>query len=164
MRTLFAYRYEYYTLYVCVDKFVDKCVDILTKCLERREEQIMRHNAKRSQKGRGQQKNRNNKMRVFESNGPDAKIRGTAYQITEKYELLAKDAETSGNHVLAENYRQHAEHYYRIIGEFEEQEARQRQTFEIQDREVDDQEDDLADLVADASMVDQAQEKETICA
>ena len=57
-------------------------------------------------------------MRVYESNGPDVKIRGTAYQVTEKYEALAKDAETSGNIVLAENYRQHAEHYQRIISSF----------------------------------------------
>ena len=87
----------------------------------------MRHNAKKSSRGRHQQqrKNGNSKTRVYESNGPDAKIRGTAYQITEKYELLAKDAETSGNHVLAENYRQHAEHYQRIISSFEEDDARQ---------------------------------------
>jgi aspartokinase len=79
----------------------------------------MRHNARRSAKG-GKQQKKNNKMRVFDSNGPDVRIRGTAYQVTEKYEALAKDAETSGNYVLAENYRQHAEHYQRIINSFEE--------------------------------------------
>lgn len=77
----------------------------------------MRHNAKRSARGKPQKKN--NKMKVFDSNGPDARIRGTAWQVTEKYEALAKDAETSGNYVLAENYRQHAEHYQRIINSFE---------------------------------------------
>ena len=119
----------------------------------------MRHNAKRNAKGKGQQK-KNNKMRVFESNGPDAKIRGTAYQVTEKYELLAKDAETSGNFVLAENYRQHAEHYQRIINTFEEEEARQRQNFEIKDREADDNDDDLADILPQANVASKAQEKE----
>ena len=81
----------------------------------------MRHNAKRTSRGRPQQKkqgNTNSRVRVYESSGPDVKIRGTAYQVTEKYEALAKDAETSGNIVLAENYRQHAEHYQRIISAF----------------------------------------------
>lgn len=86
----------------------------------------MRHTARRSNNNRGSGNNnrnakRPNKMKVFESNGPDVKIRGTAYQVTEKYEALAKDAETSGNFVLAENYRQHAEHYYRIINSFAEE-------------------------------------------
>ena len=60
-------------------------------------------------------------MKSYESNGPDVKIRGTAYQITEKYQILAKDAERSGNVVLAENYHQHAEHYQRIINSFAEE-------------------------------------------
>jgi hypothetical protein len=118
----------------------------------------MRHNAKRSSnKSRGGQK-KQNKMRVFESNGPDAKIRGTAYQITEKYETLAKDAETSGNHVLAENYRQHAEHYQRIINSFEEEAAKERQTFEIKDRDVEDDGADLADILPEAKTVDNAEQ------
>lgn len=85
----------------------------------------MRHNAKRpSNRNRGPQGNNNKKngrMKVYDSNGPDARIRGTAFQVTEKYELLAKDAETSGNMMLAENYRQHAEHYQRIINSFEDE-------------------------------------------
>jgi len=90
----------------------------------------MRHNnSKRPQRGSRPQNKKsgqggNNKMKVFDSNGPDARIRGTAYQITEKYEALAKDAETSGNVVLAENYRQHGEHYQRLINEFEENDNR----------------------------------------
>ena len=59
-----------------------------------------------------------NKMKVYDSNGPDVRIRGTAYQVTEKYMTLAKDAETSGDMIMAENYRQHAEHYQRIINTF----------------------------------------------
>ena len=82
----------------------------------------MRHNAKRSARG-GKQQKKSNRMKVYDSNGPDVKIRGTAWQVTEKYETLAKDAETSGNYVLAENYRQHAEHYQRIISSFENEKA-----------------------------------------
>jgi len=53
--------------------------------------------------------------RSFESNGPDVKIRGTALHIAEKYVQLARDAQSSGDRVAAENYLQHAEHYYRIV-------------------------------------------------
>lgn len=53
--------------------------------------------------------------RNFESSGPDVKIRGTAAQIAEKYGTLARDAASSGDIVMAENYLQHAEHYNRII-------------------------------------------------
>lgn len=53
--------------------------------------------------------------RNFESNGPDVKIRGNAAHIAEKYATLARDALSAGDHVMAENYLQHAEHYNRII-------------------------------------------------
>jgi hypothetical protein len=53
--------------------------------------------------------------RTYESNGPDVKIRGTASQIAEKYSTLARDASSSSDTVMAENYLQHAEHYNRII-------------------------------------------------
>ena len=53
--------------------------------------------------------------RCFESNGGDVKIRGTALHIAEKYVQLARDASSSGDRVAAENYLQHAEHYYRIL-------------------------------------------------
>src|ERR671927_935820 len=59
--------------------------------------------------------------RVFESNGPDVKIRGTASHVMEKYLSLARDAQSSGDPVAAENYLQHAEHYYRIIAAAQEQ-------------------------------------------
>jgi hypothetical protein len=53
--------------------------------------------------------------RSFESNGGDVKLRGTALHIAEKYVQLARDAQSSGDRVAAENYFQHAEHYYRIV-------------------------------------------------
>ncbi len=53
--------------------------------------------------------------RSYESNGPDVKIRGNAQHVAEKYLQLARDAHTGGDPVAAENYLQHAEHYFRII-------------------------------------------------
>ena len=65
--------------------------------------------------GGGGRKGPNPLSRTYESTGPDVKIRGTALHIAEKYVSLARDAQSSGDPVLAENYLQHAEHYYRII-------------------------------------------------
>src|SRR5215207_8142494 len=59
--------------------------------------------------------------RVYESNGPDIKIRGTASHVAEKYVQLARDARSSGDPVAAENYYQHAEHYFRLIAAAQEQ-------------------------------------------
>jgi hypothetical protein len=53
--------------------------------------------------------------RSYESNGPEVKIRGNAHHIAEKYLQLARDSHTSGDPVAAENYLQHAEHYFRLI-------------------------------------------------
>ena len=72
--------------------------------------------------GGGNNNNNNNNRkgpnpltRNYESNGPDVKIRGSAQQIAEKYATLARDAHSSGDRVMSENYLQHAEHYNRII-------------------------------------------------
>lgn len=73
----------------------------------------------RRQRGRnsGRRNNSQQRNQVYDSNGPDVRIRGTAHQVAEKYLALAKDASASGDIVVAENYYQHAEHYIRIIGE-----------------------------------------------
>ncbi len=63
----------------------------------------------------------NNRNQVFDSNGPDVRIRGTAHQIQEKYATLAKDAAASGDLIQAESYLQHAEHYQRVINSWIEQ-------------------------------------------
>jgi len=55
------------------------------------------------------------RLQTFDSNGPDVRIRGNAYQVYEKYLQLARDMQSAGDRVAAENYFQHAEHYYRII-------------------------------------------------
>lgn len=86
----------------------------------------MRHGTS-NRRSRGRNNNRgkggNNRAQVFDSNGPEVRIRGTAHQICEKYEALAKDARSAGDTVLAESYLQHAEHYQRIISEWNEQNA-----------------------------------------
>jgi hypothetical protein len=75
-----------------------------------------------NRRGRGRnRKGQSPLTRSFESTGPDVKIRGTPAHIAEKYMSLARDASSSGDPVLAENYLQHAEHYNRIIMAFRDQ-------------------------------------------
>jgi hypothetical protein len=70
---------------------------------------------------RGRNNGRNNKPHMptrsqnFESSGPEVRIRGNAYQVLEKYLALARDATAAGDRVAAENFYQHAEHYFRVI-------------------------------------------------
>src|SRR2546421_12892548 len=84
-------------------------------------------NNKRMRNRNNNNNNNNNRRgqnpmtRVFESNGPDIKIRGTASHVAEKYLQLARDAQSSGDFVAAENYYQHAEHYFRMIAAAQEQ-------------------------------------------
>lgn len=59
----------------------------------------------------------------MESNGPNVKLRGTAVQVYDKYQGLARDATSSGDRVAAENYFQHAEHYFRIMNIAKEEAA-----------------------------------------
>ncbi len=67
-------------------------------------------------RGRNQRRRQGvNPNRAYDSNGPDVRIRGTANQIYDKYLSLARDAASSGDRVKAENYLQHAEHYFRLI-------------------------------------------------
>jgi len=72
-------------------------------------------NSKRS-RGRGSgRRNVPPRHQTFDSNGPSVRIRGNAYQVHEKYLALARDAGSAGDRIAAENYLQHAEHYFRII-------------------------------------------------
>jgi hypothetical protein len=80
--------------------------------------------AQQNRRGRGRsRKGQNPLTRTYESNGPDVKIRGTPSHIAEKYVSMARDALSSGDPVLAENYLQHAEHYNRIIMAHREQQT-----------------------------------------
>jgi Domain of unknown function (DUF4167) len=80
-----------------------------------------------NRRGRGRnRKGQSPLARSFESTGPDVKIRGTPAHIAEKYMTLARDATSSGDPVLAENYLQHAEHYFRIISSAQAQSQQQQ--------------------------------------
>jgi len=66
--------------------------------------------------GSGGKPQQHNANRAFDSNGPEGvKVRGAAQSVYEKYQQLARDATSSGDRVLAENYLQHAEHYFRVL-------------------------------------------------
>ncbi len=73
------------------------------------------HKRPRNRGNLGGRKPSNNRNQTFDSNGPSVRIRGNAFQVHEKYLTLARDAYSSGDRVMAENYFQHAEHYYRIV-------------------------------------------------
>jgi hypothetical protein len=79
------------------------------------------NNNNSSNNSNNNRRGQNPMTRVFESNGPDIKIRGTASHVAEKYVQLARDARSSGDPVAAENYYQHAEHYFRLIAAAQEQ-------------------------------------------
>ena len=79
------------------------------------------HGGNYSNNNNNNRKGQNPLARSYESNGPDVKIRGNPAHIAEKYMTLARDAQSSGDSVLAESYLQHAEHYNRIIMAFREQ-------------------------------------------
>lgn len=85
--------------------------------------------------------------RSYESNGPDVKIRGTAQHIAEKYLQLARDAQSSGDLVMAESLLQHAEHYFRLISAAQAAQGMPGYPRPSADAEVDiDEDDDFAAL------------------
>ncbi|GGE23942.1 hypothetical protein GCM10011360_10620 [Primorskyibacter flagellatus] len=111
----------------------------------------------RSSKSRSRNKSNRNRSvgnvvnRVFDSSGPEGKVRGTPQQIIEKYNQLARDAQLSGDRVATENFQQHAEHYLRMLSaaqkeqdkqrEQQDQENRNRQSQRDRDRARQEQED-----------------------
>ncbi|WP_237216524.1 DUF4167 domain-containing protein [Falsiroseomonas oryziterrae] len=68
-----------------------------------------------------------NRNHVFDSNGPDIRLRGTAQQLFEKYLQLGRDATGAGDRVMAESYFQHAEHYFRILNAMNQAQQGQHQ-------------------------------------
>ena len=99
------------------------------------------NNSKRS-RGRGR-KPQHSANRAYDSNGPDVKIRGNAAHICEKYQQLARDAISAGDRVTAENYYQHAEHYYRLLMATQQgQDGQQRQQSNLGYRPDEDEEND----------------------
>jgi len=99
---------------------------------------------KNRQRGRnGGRKHVNPLSRNYESNGPDVKVRGNAAHIAEKYLQLARDAQSSGDSVMAENYLQHAEHYFRIVSSAQQAMNGQRDGQSQDENEFDD---DLSEM------------------
>src|SRR5216110_1157535 len=80
----------------------------------------MRNRNNNNNNNNNNRRGQNPMTRVFESNGPDIKIRGTASHVAEKYVQLARDARSSGAPVAAENSYQPAEHYSRLIAAAQE--------------------------------------------
>jgi hypothetical protein len=134
----------------------------------------------RSSKSRSRSKSNRNRPsspvgnivnRVFDSSGPDGKVRGTPQQIIDKYNQLARDAQLANDRVAAENFQQHAEHYLRMLAEAqremdtrrEEQERqnrerqaeRDRERFERQERDSNGQSDRTSDRQPDPASSDQ---------
>ncbi|MGR3433693.1 MAG: DUF4167 domain-containing protein [Shimia sp.] len=96
----------------------------------------------RQSKSRSRNKNRNNNRpqgnivnRVFDSSGPEGKVRGTPQQIIDKYQQLFRDAQLSGDRVAAENFAQHSEHYSRMLAEAQREQDAKREEQERQNRE-----------------------------
>jgi hypothetical protein len=56
-----------------------------------------------------------NRNQIFDSSGPDVRVRGNAHQVFDKYQALAREAAASGDRILAEAYWQYADHYFRVI-------------------------------------------------
>ncbi len=109
----------------------------------------MRPNQQNKNRSRGRnnggRKHNNPLSRNFESNGPDVKIRGNASHIAEKYVQLARDAQASGDSVMAENYLQHAEHYFRILSAAQpQQQPRNDANSDFDDSDDSDSENDSA--------------------
>ncbi|MBN9557930.1 MAG: DUF4167 domain-containing protein [Alphaproteobacteria bacterium] len=86
-----------------------------------------RRGGRRPQTNHGGNHNNYNPNRTYDSNGPEVKIRGSASHVYEKYLQLARDANASGDRVMAENYLQHAEHYFRILAVIAAQQAQYQQ-------------------------------------
>ncbi len=98
----------------------------------------------RSSKSRSRNKSNRNRQtggggnvvnRVFDSSGPEGRVRGTPQQIIDKYNQLAGDAHLSNDRVAAENFQQHAEHYMRLLSDAQREQDVRREEHERQNRE-----------------------------
>lgn len=75
------------------------------------------NNQRRGRGRSGRRPNVPNRNQTFDSNGPEGRVRGTAQQVYDKYLALARDAQVSGDRILAENFLQFAEHYFRVLND-----------------------------------------------
>ncbi|WP_109467276.1 DUF4167 domain-containing protein [Albibacillus kandeliae] len=98
----------------------------------------------RSSKSRSRSKSSRNRSssgggnvvnRVFDSSGPEGKVRGTPQQIIDKYNQLARDAQLANDRVATENFQQHAEHYLRLLSQAQREIDQRREEVERQNRD-----------------------------
>ncbi|MGR3463065.1 MAG: DUF4167 domain-containing protein [Roseovarius sp.] len=95
----------------------------------------------RSSKSRSRNKSNRNRSvgnvvnRVFDSSGPEGKVRGTPQQVIDKYTQLARDAQLGNDRVAFENFQQHAEHYQRMLNEAQREQEARREEHERQNRD-----------------------------
>ena len=94
---------------------------------------------RQSNKSRSRNKNNGNRRsmanavnRVFDSAGPEGKVRGTPQQIIEKYMTFFRDSQLSGDRIAAENFQQHAEHYIRLLSEALREQNEKKEQQELQ--------------------------------
>ena len=94
---------------------------------------------RQSNKSRSRNKNNGNRRsmanavnRVFDSAGPEGKVRGTPQQIIEKYMTFFRDSHLSGDRIAAENFQQHAEHYIRLLSEALREQNEKKEQQELQ--------------------------------
>lgn len=89
----------------------------------------------KSNRNRSNNNNSNNVNRVFDSSGPEGRVRGTPQQVFEKYSQLARDAELGNDRVAQENFQQHAEHYLRMLTVAQREADARREQHERENRE-----------------------------
>ncbi|MEN0000253.1 MAG: DUF4167 domain-containing protein [Pseudomonadota bacterium] len=112
------------------------------------------HGRRSRNRGGNNRRNQNPLQRSYESNGPDVKIRGNAQVIADKYAALARDAQSAGDRVMAENYLQHAEHYNRIILAAQPEKPKESDNDENSDGDDNDATADRNDQKQDSPKVD----------
>ena len=82
---------------------------------------MKQNNQNRRARGRGPRKPHGmggggqHKGQSYDGGGHETRVRGNAYQVLEKYLQLARDAGSAGDRIAAENFLQHADHYYRVL-------------------------------------------------
>jgi hypothetical protein len=127
---------------------------------------LVRYRVNNPKQNRGRHRNnarRSNPSRQnFDSNGPGVRVRGNATQIYEKYIQLARDAQSAGDRVMAENMLQHAEHYFRVLNENNPDRGREqsRQQDQASDQQPDMSSDDERDQIAQSGEADEGADRD----
>ncbi|MEM9421675.1 MAG: DUF4167 domain-containing protein [Pseudomonadota bacterium] len=108
--------------------------------------------AQNSKRGRNNNRRRqggsNNLNRSMDSTGPEVKIRGTAMQIYDKYQALARDAISAGDRIRGESLQQHAEHYYRMMRQMQASAEQHRERTEDRSERSEPKTDSAVDMAA----------------